>query len=70
MAHPTGFEPVTFAFGGQFFGVSHGFAVFLNSLYKQLFKVQIVTFCFDRYCSVSRSVVSRWYPEGLLPRIF
>jgi hypothetical protein len=37
--------------------------VFLNSLYKQLFKVKIVTFCFDQYCSVSRSVVSRWYPE-------
>jgi len=34
MAHPTGFEPVTFAFGAHFFGVSVGFEMFLNVQYK------------------------------------
>jgi hypothetical protein len=63
MAHPTGFEPVTFAFGAHFFGVSFGFEMFPNVQYKEIFSLSIASFRFERYSLVSRSVVAPWYPN-------
>ena len=63
MAHPTGFEPVTFAFGAHFFGVSFGFGMFPNIQFKEIVRLGIASFCFEQYNCVSHPVVAPWYPN-------